>query len=519
MDFGIGLTLCMLTGSLFGLIFLTPGRNSRKSASDATPAEKERLSRRSPFAVCGLTVLVLVMALFSVGCNQLNNPYEREHLQSSREEPEDTTAPSQEEPEDTTAPSQEEPEDTTAPFQEEPEDTTAPSQEEPENTTALSQEEPDSMIEGTTENGYTYKINADKTECTITGYTGEETVLEIPNTVDDVPVTVIGEKAFSGLENIIRVTFRSNLKEIQDQAFAGCSSLKGFVSRSKCTAAASAFDNCSALRYAILLDADATLDGWVLPNDLRTYQQGMETGIGKLDSIPMISIDGVVYGATEDKQAVVLYIPGDITETTIVDKFEFESGNVYPVKWIYKDAMDQVDPSTKITLPAETLFPYEMWNKADWLFNAEGGNYTCGDCTASQCWYLSCVACASINEKRPANAPEILPNEQLLRAAMLRAEELVISDDIQWRPDDLKWNTILDDFEISCRYAVTWKNTMPAYDWGVSAYDLSDIFTGLTEAYAPMVEEWQEYYTDLCIGLSYDEANKLYQLSCLIIVE
>lgn len=60
----------------------------------------------------------------------------------------------------------------------------------------------------------------------ITGYGGSTTNLVIPEKIDDIPVTVIGKRAFANDTSLQYLTIPSTIKAIQAEAFAGCSALK-----------------------------------------------------------------------------------------------------------------------------------------------------------------------------------------------------------------------------------------------------------------------------------------------------
>ncbi len=60
----------------------------------------------------------------------------------------------------------------------------------------------------------------------ITGYNGDESQLDIPAEIDKKTVTGIGERAFSGLENITAVTIPASVTSIGDTPFKGCTKLK-----------------------------------------------------------------------------------------------------------------------------------------------------------------------------------------------------------------------------------------------------------------------------------------------------
>lgn len=65
-------------------------------------------------------------------------------------------------------------------------------------------------------------------EATIIGYTGSDTTLTIPDTIDSYPVIAIGTGAFKDNESIQYVKFSSKCKTVGVEAFSGCSALNGF---------------------------------------------------------------------------------------------------------------------------------------------------------------------------------------------------------------------------------------------------------------------------------------------------
>ena len=62
-------------------------------------------------------------------------------------------------------------------------------------------------------------------EITITGYEGEATVLEIPDSINGMPVVAIGENAFANTEGIEEVILPDSVVLIGKKAFEGCSNL------------------------------------------------------------------------------------------------------------------------------------------------------------------------------------------------------------------------------------------------------------------------------------------------------
>lgn len=70
---------------------------------------------------------------------------------------------------------------------------------------------------------FTYEILEDGVR--ITGYIGGESVVIIPETVEDKPVTVIAERAFKGMGNLKAISVPDSVEVIGIGAFEGCKSL------------------------------------------------------------------------------------------------------------------------------------------------------------------------------------------------------------------------------------------------------------------------------------------------------
>lgn len=70
---------------------------------------------------------------------------------------------------------------------------------------------------------YTYTVSDDRV--TITGYSGTDSILEIPDTVDGLPVVGIGREAFKGA-SFSEVILPSSLERIDWFAFSECAALK-----------------------------------------------------------------------------------------------------------------------------------------------------------------------------------------------------------------------------------------------------------------------------------------------------
>ncbi|MBE6855537.1 MAG: leucine-rich repeat domain-containing protein, partial [Ruminococcus sp.] len=100
--------------------------------------------------------------------------------------------------------------------------------------------------------GFTYSIS--DTGAMITGYTGEDTVIVIPETVGDgTSVTEIGERAFYECTALTGVTFPDTLTGIGWDAFYGCTSLTSVTIPESVTFIKSyAFSDCTSLSEIVL---------------------------------------------------------------------------------------------------------------------------------------------------------------------------------------------------------------------------------------------------------------------------
>jgi len=101
----------------------------------------------------------------------------------------------------------------------------------------------------------TYTVNGDTitiTDCNISA-SGE---LVIPDTIDGLPVTVIGEKAFSECENLTTVIIASTVTTIGVSAFERCESLSSInIPNSVVGIADSTFERCESLTSITIPDS------------------------------------------------------------------------------------------------------------------------------------------------------------------------------------------------------------------------------------------------------------------------
>jgi hypothetical protein len=93
-----------------------------------------------------------------------------------------------------------------------------------------------------------YKVTKTGNAITITGYTGSATVVTIPATIQNTPVTIIGDQAFAGNQKITSVTIPNGVTKIGKMAFFSCVSLASVTIPNSVTSIEdSAFENCQKL--------------------------------------------------------------------------------------------------------------------------------------------------------------------------------------------------------------------------------------------------------------------------------
>lgn len=113
---------------------------------------------------------------------------------------------------------------------------------------------------------YTYERN--ETGITVTGYAGDlPTEAVLPNALDGVPVTKIGNNAFSFNSKLKKIWIPDGVTEIGERAFSGCTKLQNVdFPSSLIRIGASAFENCSSLGGITLPEGIQTIDPWAFVN-------------------------------------------------------------------------------------------------------------------------------------------------------------------------------------------------------------------------------------------------------------
>ena len=159
---------------------------------------------------------------------------------------------------------------------------------------------------------YTYTITKDDT-VTITGYTGSDTVLTVPQKLDGSPVTEIAADAFAEQTKLTSVTLPDGLQKIADDAFFNCTSLETLTLPDSVTSlTGAAFSGCTQ-------EITLTLDG----NSRYTFDNGVlcadsgETLVAYLGGADTFDVPGTVTkiaaSAIVNPHTKVVSLPASVT--------------------------------------------------------------------------------------------------------------------------------------------------------------------------------------------------------------
>lgn len=341
------------------------------------------------------------------------------------------------------------------------------------------------------EEGYEYMVTDDAV--TLVGFSGEVPstgFMSMPDKVEGKEITAIGEEAFAGLDGVEDVALPIYLDTLETGAFRDCKDLREVTVYSDLTQVGEdCFDGCTALQAALVRDED-DLDG-LLPTGCVQYLLDMDTGAGSLILLE-VTDDGAVYGGTDQDTYVLLDVPSHVKKLTVPDTL-----GSWPVSYIHQDALDDASNLKEMDLGDNIAFPLELLEE---FLNVE--SVWVSDGSFTQSWVYSCLAAWTIDGERGSGEPDCGPVREVVEAAMVRAEELAESYE-HTRPNGDTWGSALDEADVSWDYG---REVIKSVD---KNSDHSAIMTELTEISKDFVEPSEnhkgKYYTDLGCGVYYGD--------------
>lgn len=285
---------------------------------------------------------------------------------------------------------------------------------------------------GVTDDGFRYEI-VDKSYAVLTGYTGDSDIRTMPTYINELPVTRIADSAFAGASVDGYVTLPQKLETIGANAFQNCSDLEFLLAYSSVATESTSFSGCDNLWF--VYSTVTNVSGWKLPDGVPLYYSGMETGIGPLQDI-YIPTTNLLVGFMNDKETILL-----MDAKSVLTDIDLDGCH-----WVCPWALDNLRSSARLTLGPETLFPYELYDKVNWIAPEEG--------STAYMWLLSCEIADAINAAR-SGGPEMEANVDIMKAAVIGAQEYANASDrdIDYRPNGSNWSTLLTGASIGYDWA------------------------------------------------------------------
>jgi hypothetical protein len=148
---------------------------------------------------------------------------------------------------------------------------------------------------------------------TITGYTGPDGDVVIPGRIDGLPVTSIGDYAFSGSTGLTSVVIPDSVTSIGGVAFYGCTGLTSITIPDSVTSIGSwAFSSCTGLTSITIPGSVTSIGYWAF-----AYCTGLtEITVGALNPL-YSSLDGVLFNKSQT--TLILCPEGKVGTYTIPD--------------------------------------------------------------------------------------------------------------------------------------------------------------------------------------------------------
>ncbi len=152
--------------------------------------------------------------------------------------------------------------------------------------------------------GLRYQMDGTSEGYTITGYTGTESVLLLPESYEGIPFIHIADRAFEGQIGITEVLIGSKICTVGEYAFSECTALEAavFPGQDVVRIGEGAFANCSALLAVVLPEGIDCIASWTFSNCYSLQTVTVPRSVSAIDSLAFENCDrltDVYYMGTE----------------------------------------------------------------------------------------------------------------------------------------------------------------------------------------------------------------------------
>lgn len=206
------------------------------------------------------------------------------------------------------------------------------------------------------------RYTMDNEGVTIRGYEGEGTEIVIPEEIDGISVTAIGNSAFQGRSDLTSVTIPESVKSIGVWSFAGCSRLTSITIPKVVTSLVYCFPGCSSLTSikipeGVTTIGDMTFDGCSSLEDITIPESVREFGDYAFRGTPWLENQTADWVVVNN---ILIRYKGTESEITFPDEVTGMAGGAFA----------QNETIVKVTIPAKvTNVPDFTFSKCTALEN------------------------------------------------------------------------------------------------------------------------------------------------------
>jgi|GEM_PF-2294494 len=191
---------------------------------------------------------------------------------------------------------------------------------------------------------YNYDIVGNSVKITL--YTGNAKEITIPSIIDNLPVTTIGDNAFSGRSGLTSVTIPDSVTTIGNLAFFGCSGLTSVtIADSVTTIDYLAFFDCSGLTSVTIPDSVTTIGSEAFENCSGLTSVTIADSVTTIGKLAFLNCSGLTSVTIPDSVTTIdggaFYSCSGLTSVTIADS----------VTTIGSGAFDNCSGLTSVTIP------------------------------------------------------------------------------------------------------------------------------------------------------------------------